>query len=83
MLNSTAMGADARPTTMQTNAIANEQRRLERRMEDRWRALALAEQRGQSARALERMYATYTQTVDEYILYVRQTSQPRHWPSVA
>jgi len=85
MLNSTAMATNAQPPTTNTTTdpIAHEQRRLERRMEDRWRALALAEQRGQSLRILERMYATYTQAVDEYVMYVRRTSQPRHWPSVA
>lgn len=87
MLNSTAMGIGAPPAhataSANTDAVAHEQRRLERRMEDRWRALALAEQRGQSLRILERMYATYTDAVDEYIRYVRRTSQPRRWPSVA
>ena len=88
MLNSTAMGTSARatntaPSATTSNTIAQEQRRLERRMEDRWRALALAEQRGQSLRILERMYTTYTDAVDDYILYVRQTSQPHRWPNVA
>jgi len=87
MINSTAIGASPKPTrptiNPTTDPIAQEQRRLERRMEDRWRALALAEQRGQSLRSLERMYGTYTDAVDEYIQYVRRTSQPRRWPNVA
>ncbi len=87
MINSRAMETaattSATGSATPTDAIASEQRRLERRMEDRWRVLALAEQRGQSLRVLERMYAAYTDAVDEYIAYVRRTSQPRRWPNVA
>lgn len=65
------------------DATSAELRRLERRMEDRWRVLALAEQRHTPLRALERMYLAYTQSVDEYIRCQRRAAQPRHWPSVA
>ncbi|MGH2486559.1 MAG: hypothetical protein ACRDHE_11160 [Ktedonobacterales bacterium] len=41
--------------------------RLERRMERKWHDLAMAEQRGQQPRALERMYNNYLQALDEFI----------------
>jgi hypothetical protein len=40
---------------------------LERRLERRWRDLALAEQRGQPPRVLERMYAAYVRDLDVYV----------------
>ena len=41
--------------------------RLERRLERRWYDLAQAEQRGQPAQVLERMYTGYLRVLDEYI----------------
>lgn len=45
--------------------------RLERTLERQWRALALAEQRGQPAATLERMYSAYLRTLDAYIVCAR------------
>jgi hypothetical protein len=44
---------------------------LERRLEQRWRDLALAEQRGQPPRVLERMYTAYVRDLDAYVLAQR------------
>lgn len=40
---------------------------MERHLERRWRDLALAEQRGQPSRVLERMYFAYLRTLDAYV----------------
>ncbi len=45
--------------------------RLERTLDRQWRNLALAEQRGQPAAILERMYAAYLRTLDAYIICAR------------
>jgi hypothetical protein len=45
---------------------------LEKRMERRWYDLAMAEQRGQPAHVLERMYAAYLSALDAYISYQRR-----------
>ncbi|HEX6542898.1 MAG TPA: hypothetical protein VF040_14165 [Ktedonobacterales bacterium] len=45
--------------------------RLERTLDRQWRALALAEQRGQPSAVLERMYAAYLRTLDAYIICAR------------
>jgi hypothetical protein len=44
---------------------------IERTLERQWRSLALAEQRGQPAAVLERMYAAYLRTLDAYIVCAR------------
>lgn len=41
--------------------------RLERRLERRWRDLAMAEQRGQPSHVLERMYAAYLRELEGYL----------------
>ena len=41
--------------------------RLERQLEQRWRDLALAEQRGQPTHVLERMYAVYLRELEAYV----------------
>ena len=46
----------------------------EQRMQRRWFDLAMAEQRGQSAPVLERMYDTYLRALDEYVALQRRTS---------
>lgn len=47
---------------------------LEKRMERRWYDLAMAEQRGQPTRVLEKMYETYLRALDAYIAYQRRKS---------
>jgi hypothetical protein len=56
--------------TMSARSV-EELERLERRMERRWYDLALAEQRGQPAHVLERMYQTYLHSMDEFVTYSR------------
>ena len=51
--------------------------RLEKRMEHYWFDLAMAEQRGQPAHALERMYARYLKSLDEFIACQRAASERR------
>jgi hypothetical protein len=55
---------------MSTQSI-EELARLERHMERRWYDLAMAEQRGQPAHVLERMYQTYLHAMDEFVVYSR------------
>jgi len=45
---------------------------LEKRMERRWYDLAMAEQRGQPTRVLEKMYDAYLRALDAYIAYQRR-----------
>jgi hypothetical protein len=52
--------------TMQPN-LEGELQRLERRLEQRWRDLTMAEQRGQSTSVLERMYTAYLRDLDAYV----------------
>jgi len=52
---------------MEIRGAASELERLERRLEQRWRDLALAEQRGRPASVLERMYAAYLRDLDAYV----------------
>jgi len=55
-------------------ATPNSRRKLEqieRSLDRQWRSLALAEQRGQPAAVLERMYAAYLRTLDAYIVCAR------------
>ncbi len=40
--------------------------RAEKRMQQKWRDLVMAEQKGASVQALERMYNSYILTVEEY-----------------
>ncbi len=46
-----------------------EAERLLRRVDERWRALARANERGLSLAALERLYEAYVQAVDAYIAH--------------
>lgn len=48
--------------------------RLLRRVDERWRALARANERGLSVVALERLYDAYVQAVDAYIANCGTTS---------
>ena len=48
--------------------------RAERQMQRRWFDLAMAEQRGQPMRALERMYDAYLRALDEYVAVQRRSS---------
>lgn len=56
---------------MATENTRQQLARLERTLERQWRNLALAEQRGQPAATLERMYAAYLRTLDAYIVCAR------------
>ena len=56
---------------MATENTRTQLARLERTLERQWRAMALAEQRGQPAATLERMYAAYLRTLDAYIVCAR------------
>ena len=56
---------------MATENTRTQLARLERTLERQWRAMALAEQRGQSAATLERMYAAYLRTLDAYVVCAR------------
>lgn len=56
---------------MATENTRRQLARLERTLERQWRNLALAEQRGQPAATLERMYAAYLRTLDAYIVCAR------------
>ena len=53
---------------MATENTRTQLARLERTLERQWRAMALAEQRGQPAATLERMYAAYLRTLDAYVV---------------
>jgi len=62
---------------MQSNSktpdqISQELLKLEKQMERRWYDLAMAEQRGQTAQALERMYDAYLRALNAYIAYQRR-----------
>jgi hypothetical protein len=57
---------------MEERRAANQLERLERRLEQCWRNLALAEQRGQPAHRLERMYAAYLRQLDAYVRAQRE-----------
>lgn len=50
--------------------------RAEQRMQRRWFDLAMAEQRGQSMVALERMYDAYLRALDEYVALHRRAGSP-------
>jgi hypothetical protein len=54
-------------TMEQRTPSTSELERLERRMERKWYDLAMAEQRGQPAHVLERMYDAYLKALDEYV----------------
>jgi hypothetical protein len=56
---------------MATENTRTQLARLERTLERQWRAMALAEQRGQPAARLERMYAAYLRTLDAYVVCAR------------
>ncbi len=56
----------------QDTQMMSELARLEKRMERRWYDLAMAEQRGQPAHVLERMYDAYLRALDAYIAHQRQ-----------
>jgi hypothetical protein len=56
---------------MATQGNRGQLERLERTLERQWRSLALAEQHGQPAATLERMYAAYLRTLDAYIVCAR------------
>jgi len=51
--------------------------RLEHRVERRWFDLAMAEQRGQPAQALERMYEAYLRALDDLVTYQRASVSRR------
>jgi len=55
--------------------------RLEKRMERYWFDLAMAEQRGQPAHALERMYDRYLKSLDEFIACQRAADDRRKMAS--
>jgi hypothetical protein len=63
---------------METRRATGEMERLERRLGQRWRDLALAEQRGQPTRVLERMYAAYVRELEVYVRL--QRAQTGHEP---
>lgn len=56
---------------MTTRDTTGELRRLERRMERQWRAMAYAERHGHPTATIERMYDAYVRTLDEYIAVAR------------
>ncbi len=51
--------------------------RLERRLERRWYDLATAEQRGQPAQVLERMYDAYLRALDDLVAHQRASARLR------
>ena len=52
--------------------MSQELLQLEKQMERRWYDLAMAEQRGQPASVLERMYDAYLRALNAYIAYQRR-----------
>ncbi len=52
---------------MESPRTTAELERLGRRLEQRWRDMALAEQRGQPSHVLERMYAAYLRDLDRFV----------------
>ena len=64
----------ANKTFSTRSTSSDELDRAERRMQRRWFDLAMAEQRGQPMRALERMYDAYLRALDEYVALQRRTS---------
>lgn len=50
--------------------------RLRKRVDDRWRTLALAQERATSIEALERLYESYMRAVDAYVACQRALSRP-------
>jgi muramidase (phage lysozyme) len=60
-----------RRRNMATQNTRRKLEQIERTLERQWRSLALAEQRGQPAAVLERMYAAYLRTLDAYIVCAR------------
>src|SRR6185312_1491627 len=60
-----------RRRSMATQGNRRKLEQIERTLERQWRSLALAEQRGQPAAVLERMYAAYLRTLDAYIVCAR------------
>jgi hypothetical protein len=56
------------------SAFSAELDRAEQRMQRRWFDLAMAEQRGQSMPALERMYDVYLRALDEYVMLQRRVN---------
>jgi hypothetical protein len=56
---------------MATQNTRRKLEQIERTLDRQWRSLAVAEQRGQSAAVLERMYAAYLRTLDAYIVCAR------------
>lgn len=78
MWQSTMWEAAASPVT--PAAIASEQAqlaRLRRQVDERWRTLALAQERATplSAEALERLYDAYMRAVDAYVAQQRALSR--------
>ncbi len=57
--------------------------RLEAAMQQRWYALALAEQRGQSAHVLERLFAAYMKALEAYVAAKRRQTAPAKQARVA
>lgn len=49
--------------------------RLRRQVDERWRTLALANERGVSTEALERLYDAYMRAVDAYVARQRSLSR--------
>ncbi|HEX6122436.1 MAG TPA: hypothetical protein VFY89_04715 [Ktedonobacterales bacterium] len=58
---------ETRRKTMARETAPDALARLERRLEQRWRDLAMAEQRGQPTQVLERMYAAYLRELEAYL----------------
>jgi hypothetical protein len=61
-------------TTHTSTSTPADLQRLDRRMQQRWFDLAMAEQRGQPAHALERMYSAYMVALEDYITCQRALS---------
>lgn len=67
------------PTTRLSVAAEKAQlNRLRRQVDERWRALALAQERGRASdAALERLYDAYMRAVDDYVARQRALNRSR------
>ncbi|MDE3230397.1 MAG: hypothetical protein KGO05_10985 [Chloroflexota bacterium] len=65
-----------RPARLSAAAEQAQLARLRKRVDDRWRALALAQERATSIEALERLYDAYMRAVDAYVTSQRALSHP-------
>lgn len=78
MTQSAIWGPASRPAPAALAAEQAQLARLRRQVDERWRALALAQERAElSMTALERLYDSYMRAVDTYVLRQRALTRPR------